>query len=116
MSIEMVPAVDSPWRGLYPAPKDIALEDGPWCPMDLKAGLIPQAQGWVCASCGACWDQRGRHGRWLTASTVLVIDGHLVEQKEPGADPGMRLRLLDRRLATTIGLGAVCGSAAVPAI
>lgn len=106
----MPPVVESPWRGVYPVPKDVALQDGPWCPMDLNAGLIPEDQGWVCASCGACWDQHGRHGRWLDASTVLVIDGHLVEHKGPGFDvEAGRLRWLDRRLAAAIGVGAVCG-------
>ncbi|GIF08877.1 hypothetical protein [Actinoplanes siamensis] len=109
MSIEIVPATGSPWRDIYPVPKDVALQNGPWCPMDLKAGLIPQDQGWVCASCGACWDQHGRHGRWLQASTVLIVDGHLVEQKEPDAE-AERLRWLDRRLATAVGVGAVCGA------
>ena len=108
MSIEIMPTTQSPWRSILPAPKDVTLEDGPWCPMDLTAGLIPQDQGWVCASCAACWDQQGRHGRWLTASTILVIDGHLIEHQEHGSDTA-RLRRLDRRLAAAIGVGAVCG-------
>ncbi len=108
MSIEIMPTTQSPWRSILQAPKDVTLEDGPWCPMDLTAGLIPQDQGWVCASCAACWDKHGRHGRWLTASTILVIDGHLVEHQEPISGTA-RLRRLDRWLAATIGMGAVCG-------
>jgi hypothetical protein len=110
MSIEIVPAADSRWRSILPVPKDVVLENGPWCPMDRTVGLIPQDQGWVCASCGASWDQHGRHGRWLQADRVLVIDGHLVEPKEPGVEfVAEQLRWLDRRLATAIGAGAVSG-------
>jgi hypothetical protein len=107
-SIEITPAAGSPWRNILQAPTDVALENGLWCPMDRTVALIPEHDGLVCKACGACWDQHGRHGRWLTASTILIIDGHLVENKEPGPD-AERLRWLDRRLSAGIGLSAVCG-------
>ncbi len=109
MSIEITPTAGSPWRSILPAPTDVALENGLWCPMDRTVALLPELDGLVCASCGACWDQHGRHGRWLTGNTILIIDGHLVEHEERGSDAATRLRRLDRRLAAAIGVGAVCG-------
>jgi hypothetical protein len=109
MTIEIMPAADSPWRGAYPAPKDLDLENGPWCSMDLGAGLIPEQLGWVCASCGAHWDQHGRNGRWLTASTVLIGNaGQLVERDAVTAE-AVRLRRVDRAVAGCIVAGAVLG-------
>ena len=109
MTIEIVPAAESPWRGAYPAPKDLDLDNGPWCSMDLGAGLIPEQHGWVCASCGAWWDQNGRNGRWLTAGTALISDaGQLVEHDELPAE-AQRLRRVDRAVAAAIVAGAVLG-------
>ena len=112
MTIEIVPAPVSPWRGAYPVPKDLDLDNGPWCSMDLRAGLIPEQYGWVCASCGAWWDQNGRHGRWLTAGTALPVDEQLVERDEPAGGPAAaeRLRRIDRAATGAIVAGAVLGS------
>ena len=106
MTIEMVPATGSPvWREIYPAPKDVRLEkNGMWCPMDTTVALRPQLHGWLCPTCLAWWDVRGRDGRWVTDHRV--IDG------EVGADltaEAARLRQLDRALALAITAGVVLG-------
>lgn len=108
MTIEIVPAADSPWRA-YPAPKDVDLANGPWCPMDIKVGLLPEQHGWVCASCGAHWDLHGRHGRWLTASSALLIDGHFIEHDEPTGEPVGRPGRVGRAVAGAVVAGAVLG-------
>lgn len=109
MTIEIVPAAESPWRGAYPVPKDLDLENGPWCSMDLRAALIPEQHGWVCASCGAHWDEHGRHGRWLNASTALITNaGQLVEREALTAEQ-LRLRRVDRTVTIAIAAGTVLG-------
>ena len=109
MTIEIVPAPVSPWRGAYPVPKDLGLDNGPWCSMDLRAGLVPEQHGWVCASCGAWWDQKGRNGRWLTASAALISNaGQLVEHDALTVEE-QRLRRVDRTVTIAIATGVVLG-------
>jgi hypothetical protein len=112
LSLTPVPAAgDLAWRGIYPTPPAVRFEVGPFCPIDdthlhlAAAGSDPM---WSCPTCGAGWDVWGCRGRWLEASTGLVVDGHLVERAERGADVEA-LRRLDRRLAAAIGAAAVCG-------
>lgn len=76
-TIEIASVAGSPWR-TYRVPKNLDLADGPWCPMDIRTGLLAEQHGWVCASCGAWWGRRGGHGRWLPASGIRVVDGQLV--------------------------------------
>ena len=76
-TIEIVAVAGSPWRGAYQAPKNLDLTGGPWCPMDIRTGLLAEQHGWVCASCGAWWGLLGGNGRWLPARGVRVVDGHL---------------------------------------
>ena len=51
--IEIVQLVWGRAAVAYPVPKDVDLVNGPWCPMDIRVGLLPEQHGWVCASCGA---------------------------------------------------------------
>lgn len=104
MTIEIMPAADSPWRA-YPVPKDVDLANGPWCPMDIRIGLLPEQHGWVCASCGAYWDLRGRHGRWLSAGPARLVDGHLVEHHAPAGRPHRVARVV----AVVFAAGVVIG-------
>ncbi|MFC4066774.1 hypothetical protein [Actinoplanes subglobosus] len=109
MTIEIVPA-SSAWRDAYRVPKDLQLEDGPWCSMDLRAGLLPEQNGWICPSCGAWWDRFGRNGRWITAASAVLVDGHFIERDEPDTEPveigGLRL---DRAAPLVVLSGVVLG-------
>jgi hypothetical protein len=122
--IEIMPTTR--WRESYPAPKDVALENGPWCPMQIRTPLLTERHGWVCVHCGAYWDHDGRHGRWLTAAMLRLVDGCLVERDtptpaaaaapvsnaEPLAEPtaeAVRLCRVDRAVTGAIVAGAALG-------
>lgn len=110
MTTFVVPPSGSPvWRGIYPTPPEVRFEVGPFCPLDdthLHREPLNERPGWMCPTCLAWWDLRGRHGRWLAARTVegqvlAVVDG------DPAAVA--RLRRVDRWAAGAVGAGAVAG-------
>jgi hypothetical protein len=70
-ALTAVPAAGSPaWREIYPMPRDVRWEVGPFCPIDdthLHGEHTTGLRGWVCPTCGAWWDLRGQCGVWLAA-------------------------------------------------
>lgn len=81
------------WRDIYPYPPDVRFQVGPWCPID-DTHLHSELGGWVCPTCGAWWDLRGLNGMWLHGDNATAVT------------TSSRLRRLDRRLATAIGVTA----------
>lgn len=104
MTIEMTPPATSPWHEIYPVPKPLRLEDGPWCSMDTTTALVPELRGWLCPVCLAWWDLDGRHGRWVADSPV--IEGLVVADTTAAV---ARLRRIDRAATGAILAGAVLG-------
>lgn len=78
-----VPPAGSPaWREICPTPRDVRFEVGPFCPIDdthlhLDARPFPDRPGWVCPTCRAGWDMRGRNGKWLTATPASGSGGEV---------------------------------------
>jgi hypothetical protein len=90
-AVVSLPAVESPeWRRIYPVPHDVRFDAGRFCPHDDYA------------RCLAWWDLRGRGGMWLHGDNATAVT------------TSSRLRRLDRRLATAIGVTAA-GAAAFAA-
>jgi hypothetical protein len=62
-----------------PAPPDVRLELGAWCPLD-DTLLRLELTGWSCPACGAAWDHAGTTGWWISggvdlATRLLAEDG-----------------------------------------
>lgn len=119
------------WRAMLAAPLDARFDDGTgtYCPMD-DTLLRVRLDGWNCTTCRGAWDFRGLSGRWLpllhavemsgvptpaqqpapheqtgVAPMTVVDNGATLAAQDQRVARDLKLRQLDRRLATAIGVG-----------
>jgi hypothetical protein len=98
------PAEGPDWRSIHPTPRDVRLDDGPWCPY-CDAVLLFELRGMVCPECLAWWDHKGLNGLWITGTPAL--EGQVVDLGDLRPVRASATRRLDRAAAMTVVAAAV---------